>query len=280
MEVSMNYLLIIIWPFVVIIGVIVWKNGYYKKFLAQLDDIINYVEHINKWKDNWLESRIKTYADDVRRRYNCRPPDLNWAEKIIAPIISRNYTGTVANLISVIRILLAVIIFLTLRIAWHVGRELSMILAALTLMLFIIAGLLDLLDGPAARALKQESGTGKILDPAADKLLLASVLIVLGFIYLPPLTCWVVIGQETFLSIITFLKMIASKLPFTMDSQANMAGKIKNIFELVAGGLLFFCPFGGPFAAITNVLFIISIPLAMGSIIGYISSVKRKEKKS
>lgn len=42
--------------------------------------------------------------------------------------------------------------------------------------LFFIAGLTDLFDGMIARALKQETSLGKILDPIADKVLIIGVL--------------------------------------------------------------------------------------------------------
>jgi cardiolipin synthase len=45
--------------------------------------------------------------------------------------------------------------------------------------LFIVAGITDFLDGYLARALSQQSALGKMLDPIADKLLVASVLLML-----------------------------------------------------------------------------------------------------
>jgi CDP-diacylglycerol--glycerol-3-phosphate 3-phosphatidyltransferase len=270
------HLLIICCLLVIAIGTIIWKKGYYQKLFTWLGSLNNYVDYINKLKDRWLESKIKLYADDVRSRY---PHQLTRTEKLLAPVIIRNYTGTVANLISIIRILLAINVFLLLIIASSVNKELSLTLVIAALIIFIAASFLDFLDGPAARALNQISKTGKILDPAADKLLLASVFIIMGWIYLPALTFWLVAGQELFLIIITLLKTLAAKLPFEMATQANMFGKIKNIFELTAGGLLFLCPLNPQLTPVTNVLFLISVPLAIGSIIGYLSSIKRKNLK-
>ena len=44
---------------------------------------------------------------------------------------------------------------------------------------FIAAGITDFLDGYLARALAQQSALGRMLDPIADKLLVAAVLMML-----------------------------------------------------------------------------------------------------
>jgi len=57
----------------------------------------------------------------------------------------------------------------------------------LALLLFLLAGLSDAVDGIIARRFDQRSALGARLDPLADKLLLVSVYIVLGALgHLPP----------------------------------------------------------------------------------------------
>ncbi len=232
--------------------------------------LVSAVKVINKVKDIWLESRIKKYANSVRERY---PNKLSIIEKSFAPLIVHNITGTVANLITIIRILLSVIIFLLLIIAYPFTDSHYILL--LSLIIFIFAGALDLLDGPAARALNEVSQTGKMLDPLADKILLASALVIVGYLYLPATTYWLVVILECFLILIAIAKNFATHLPFTMASQANLAGKIKNVFELFAGGFLLMSPLNITLASVSNILFIISIPLALGSIAGYLLSIRR-----
>lgn len=225
---------------------------------------------INKVKDVWLESRIKNYADNVRKRY---PNQLTFTEKILSPLVVRNITGTVANLITTIRILLAIIIFLLQIIAYPFSSfDLTLTLSLIT---FVVASFLDLLDGPAARALNEISNLGKWLDPLADKLLLASVFIMLGYTHLSSYTFWLIIGQESFLIFIGIIKYLLDKLPFTMASQANLGGKIKNVIELIAASILILAPISQGFGLVSNYLFLLSIPFGISSIFGYILSVRR-----
>lgn len=236
---------------------------------SRLVSILKLVENFR----SWLESYIKRYAENVRNRY---PHRLYLHEKIVAPIVEKKFFGTIANLITVIRILLAVIIFQLLLAAspfTNVGS--TLILASI---IFVPAAILDFLDGSTARALGQISELGKILDPLADKILLASVLIPLGYIFLPSFTFWFVISQEGFLIFIAVIKKLTEHLPFTMATQANQAGKIKNFLELVAGTILIFAPFAEVMSTVSNIIFLASIPFGLGSIFGYLSSVRRVEK--
>lgn len=50
--------------------------------------------------------------------------------------------------------------------------------------LFFIAAITDFLDGFIARRFNQETQLGKMLDPVADKILLTSVFVALGFVQL------------------------------------------------------------------------------------------------
>jgi cardiolipin synthase len=57
---------------------------------------------------------------------------------------------------------------------------------ALSLGLFLVAGLTDALDGLLARLLKQRTMLGEYLDPVADKLLLSTLFLVLTYKVLVP----------------------------------------------------------------------------------------------
>ncbi len=78
------------------------------------------------------------------------------------------------NLLTILRIIVAPIIAI---LVWRETSNGQLIIAFL---LFCVAGLTDWLDGYAARKFKIESHLGRILDPIADKVLLACVLLALA----------------------------------------------------------------------------------------------------
>ena len=61
----------------------------------------------------------------------------------------------------------------------------------IALLIFLVAGITDIIDGRLARALGVESKLGKLLDPLADKILVLSALI--SFITLDLVYAWIVI---------------------------------------------------------------------------------------
>ena len=251
---------------------LVWKLGHWNYWLKI---IINLGHRLKNWQDKWGQDRTKRYAASLKARY---PHRLSWWEKTLAPLIIYNVAGTIANLISIIRLLLAIIIGLLLFIALSAQGWKRTLIIIISLLIFILAGLGDFIDGWAARAFNEISELGKIIDPFADKLLFASVLIPLGYTYLPTALFWLVAGQEIFLLVISGLKLAAKKLPLTMASQANIGGKFKNVFELTGGAFLFLCFFSQSFLPIAISLLSASVPFGLGSIIGYLSSVHTTRK--
>ena len=88
----------------------------------------------------------------------------------------------IPNIISVIRILLV----LPIAIALFQGR------LALAVALFALAAVSDAADGYLAKRFGWQSELGAILDPIADKLLLATIFITLGLLKLVPL--WLMVA--------------------------------------------------------------------------------------
>ena len=88
---------------------------------------------------------------------------------------------TVATLITLLRFALVPFVVYAL-----VSREIGWALAG-----FVVAGVSDAVDGFVARRFNQHSELGAYLDPMADKLLLVSVFLVLG--YMGELPLWLVI---------------------------------------------------------------------------------------
>lgn len=71
---------------------------------------------------------------------------------------------TIPNILSVFRIILA-IIFLNISVKWGLDKKREILLIIL-----ILSGLTDFMDGKIARKFNMISELGKILDPIADKL--------------------------------------------------------------------------------------------------------------
>jgi CDP-diacylglycerol--glycerol-3-phosphate 3-phosphatidyltransferase len=146
----------------------------------------------------------------------------------------------VPNALSLFRIALipAILYFLT-----DPGRGASAIAGAL----FFIASLSDFFDGYLARRAGTTTTLGKYLDPLADKLIVATALIMLvGMLREPRVPTWlvaVVIGRELE---VTGLRAIASNEGLVLG--AEELGKYKMIFQTFAlHGLLIHYPYGPAF---------------------------------
>lgn len=98
------------------------------------------------------------------------------------------------------------------------------------IILFVAAGLSDIVDGRLARRRKQVSTLGKFLDPIADKLLISAALIVLVEKHLAPSWAVVVILAREF--IITGLRSVAASEGIVIAAQR--LGKIKMLAQCVA----------------------------------------------
>jgi cardiolipin synthase len=111
---------------------------------------------------------------------------------------SRN-SFTIPNIITIIRILLTPL-FIILLIQGRYGKA---------LLVFLLAGLSDLVDGLIARTWQQKTPLGTFLDPLADKLLLSSSFVALSLFHLiPPWLTVVVISRDmTLVTGILLLKL-------------------------------------------------------------------------
>jgi CDP-diacylglycerol--glycerol-3-phosphate 3-phosphatidyltransferase len=95
---------------------------------------------------------------------------------------------------------------------------------------FIIASATDKLDGHIARKYNQVTNLGKLLDPLADKLLIAAALILM--VSQQMVYTWIavaIIGREM---IITGIRMVAASQKIAL--QADQFGKIKMVSQVVA----------------------------------------------
>lgn len=128
-----------------------------------------------------------------------------------------------ANKITLARIFLVPVVMFFILIKIPFGEYIAAVI-------FIIAASTDGLDGYIARARKEVTKFGKLLDPLADKLLVSAALISLVEIDLVP--AWiavVIIGREF---AVTGLRSIASSEGMVIS--ASKLGKIKTVSQIIA----------------------------------------------
>jgi len=110
------------------------------------------------------------------------------------------------------------------------------------LAILILAGVTDALDGLLARWLQQRTTLGQYLDPIADKLLLVSVFVVMGFAGELPL--WLVVTMVSRDGLIVCAVLLSSVMSHPVEvkplfvSKANTAAQIV-LAALVLGELAF-----------------------------------------
>ena len=104
-------------------------------------------------------------------------------------------------------------------------------------MLFVGAGLTDALDGYIARRFNQKSALGAILDPAADKLLITTALVMLAFpklclpVRIPPWVTILAISRDVVISLVALLGYDHLHSSKFMPSRL---GKLTTFVELLA----------------------------------------------
>lgn len=171
------------------------------------------------------------------------------------------------NALTLSRIILIPIfvIFFYLPVSWHYTAA---------CMIFILAAITDGLDGYYARKLEQTSALGAFLDPVADKLMIAVVLVMLvedePSIWLA-LPAAVIIGREITISA---LREWMAELGESHKVAVSGYGKLKTICQMVALGFLTFHNplFGIPIYTIGMVLLYIAATLTLWSMYLYISA--------
>ncbi|MFP4475938.1 MAG: CDP-diacylglycerol--glycerol-3-phosphate 3-phosphatidyltransferase [Desulfatibacillaceae bacterium] len=137
----------------------------------------------------------------------------------------------------------------------------------LAMVVFSAAAITDYLDGWVARKYGLTSTMGKFLDPLADKLLMASALIMLtGVGWAPAWLVCVVVGREI---AVTGLRAIAAEKGIVIS--ASNLGKYKTGFQIAAiiPLLLHYSYFGVNFHAIGTVVLYIALAMTIFSGVDY-----------
>jgi len=100
---------------------------------------------------------------------------------------------------------------------------------------FAVAALSDALDGAMARTRDQVTETGKILDAAADRGLIALV----ALVFILPYFGWTLLAALAASELLNALAAYAARRRLGFNPGANWAGKIKMILQCLGFGAIF-----------------------------------------
>ena len=171
---------------------------------------------------------------------------------------------TIPNMITIVRFLLVPAV-----IYWLLTGEWKMALAG-----FVIAGISDGLDGFIARRFNQRSRLGSYLDPAADKLLLVSVFVVLGVLDVLPL--WLVIAAVSRDALIVLAIVLSSLMGSPVEVRPLMVSKVNTAAQIaLAGVVLAELAFATTFGPLRPTLIIVSGILTVASAGAYLVAWSR-----
>ncbi len=142
----------------------------------------------------------------------------------------------------------------------------------LACVLFAIAGITDSLDGYVARRTGQESRLGAFLDPVADKLIVATALVLIvsrNPTWYVTLTAAVIIGREIAISA---LREWMAEIGSRQKVAVSALGKVKTIAQIVGLSMMLFYQdlWGLPIYSIGLVLTEVAAVLTLWSMILYL----------
>jgi cardiolipin synthase len=130
------------------------------------------------------------------------------------------------NFLTLIRILS--IPFFLIYLSYHRYLE--------ALIIFIIGGITDFLDGLAARWMKQQTALGAYLDPIADKLLVITSYIVLGLIDGIPMWLAITVVSRDVLIMIGYA-IIFFLIDERPEVRPSLIGKFSTLLQLLTLGV-------------------------------------------
>ena len=180
----------------------------------------------------------------------------------------------IPNILTLLRILLIPVLFVVyvLDVKW--SNQLATVI-------FVVAAITDWLDGYLARKLNQYTPFGAFLDPVADKLIVATALVllatdekVLQLVISTPLfaaAVAIIIGREI---VISALREWMAELGKRASVAVSYIGKVKTAMQMIAISLLIYQEslFGLPIFIIGEVLLFVAAALTLYSMIVYLKA--------
>lgn len=151
-------------------------------------------------------------------------PPSGFRGRVLAPGTSQVSNGNIANIITIVRIVVAPL-FVWLVVADGADDGVLRWVAAA---LFIAAIATDGLDGALARKRNLVTTSGILLDPIADKVLIGGALVALALVQdLPWWVVVVILAREIGITLLRFLVLANRVIP------ASRGGKLKTIIQAI-----------------------------------------------
>lgn len=133
---------------------------------------------------------------------------------------------TIPNMITIMRLLLVpavVLAMLDMRWDWAFAG-------------FLVAGISDGVDGFIARRFNQHSRLGAYLDPIADKLLLVSVFVVMGFIGELPM--WLVVMMVSRDALIICAVLLSTVMSHPVEMKPLFVSKANTAMQIILAAVV------------------------------------------
>lgn len=171
-------------------------------------------------------------------------------------LFTKNQILTIPNLLSLFRLLLIPCILYA-----YCAKDLYY----LTIILVIISGLTDIVDGFIARKFNQVSDFGKVLDPLADKLTQGTLIICLAFRYKLMFLLIIVFGIKELIMLIMGIIFFKNKEEV---NSSKWHGKAATVFLYIALSVLVLFP-NIPLT-IVNTIIVLATAFIINSLILYL----------
>lgn len=134
----------------------------------------------------------------------------------------RQKVWNVPNQVTASRFVLAIIVFFLIPLHFYLAA----------LIIFVLAASTDWIDGYWARRFNQVTKLGRMFDPFVDKIIICGTFILLGAEQGSGIAAWmavIVVGREMMVTALrSFIEQSGG------DFSANMAGKLKMVFQCLA----------------------------------------------
>ena len=151
----------------------------------------------------------------------------------------------IPNILTVGRFFLTIIFLVMILFSPHIAQENRVSFLDISFVLFVVAGLTDMVDGAVARKLGVTSKFGRMVDPLADKVLVCGAFICFAIIGEPKLfnlgQTSLVIIQWVFAAVIILREVYVTVLRHLAEAKgvnfaATASGKIKMFLQSFAIG--------------------------------------------